>query len=128
LKGHLLDTQALLFWRSGEGPVGRSARRVLRSEEATLHFSVASIWEISIKRSIGKLEMDVATRDFIDTAVAAGVRLLEIRPAHLYRLEALPWHHRDPFDRLLAAQALEEDLAVIGKDAVFERYGLRRVW
>lgn len=81
-----------------------------------------------IKSALGKLTLGVSVEAFVESAVAAGVRLLQIRPAHLYRLEGLPTHHRDPFDRLLVCQALVEDLPVIGGDEVFARYGVRVVW
>jgi PIN domain nuclease of toxin-antitoxin system len=128
VNGYLLDTQTLLFWRSSGRPVGRKAHAVLTASAERIYFSVASVWEIAIKRALAKLEMAVETRTFVETAVAAGVRLLPVEPAHLYRLEELPWHHRDPFDRLLAAQALVEDLTFVGADGIFGRYGVRRVW
>jgi len=86
------------------------------------------VWEISIKRSLGKLQMDVTTQLLVETAVSAGVRLLPIRPEHLYALESLPWHHRDPFDRLLVAQALHEDMIVLGSDRTWAPYGVRMLW
>ena len=126
--GHLLDTQAFLLWRLDDPSLGRKAVRVLDAPEADLYLSIASLWEIGIKRSIGKLDMDLPTRDLVETAVAAGVRLLPIRPEHVYRLESLPWHHRDPFDRLLVSQALADDLAVIGRDRAWRSYGVKLVW
>lgn len=128
MSGYLLDTQPLLRWRGAIGPVGRQARAVISDPNAPLWFSVASVWEICIKRSLGKLELALNTEEFVKTSVAAGIRLLEIRPAHLYEVEKLAWHHRDPFDRLLAAQALQEDLAIVSGDEAFDSYGLRRVW
>ena len=126
--GHLLDTQAFLLWRLDDPSFGRKAARLLDTATSGIHLSIASVWEICIKRSIGKLDLDVPTQELVETAVAAGVRLLPLRPEHLYRVESLPWHHRDPFDRLLLAQALVEDLTVVGRDPEWPRYGVKLVW
>jgi PIN domain nuclease of toxin-antitoxin system len=125
---YLLDTQAFLLWRIDSPALGAQAVRALEDAGAEHYLSLASIWEISIKRSIGKLELDVSTQELVESAVAAGVRLLGVRPEHCYRLEGMPWHHRDPFDRLLVAQALVDGLEVVAQDAAFRSYGVRVVW
>lgn len=125
---HLLDTQAFLLWRSDDPALGRRATRVLDAPSAEIHLSLASVWEVAIRRGLGRLELDVSTQELVETAVAAGVRLLSVSPAHVYRAEGLPWHHRDPFDRLLIAQALVEDMTVVGKDGAWKPYGVRLVW
>ena len=125
---HLLDTQAFLLWRLDDPSLGRKAARTLAHPKLEIHLSVASIWEISIKRSLGKLALDVSTRHLVETAIAAGVRLLAVRPEHLYAVESLPWHHRDPFDRLLLAQAIHEGMLVIGRDPAWFPYGVRMLW
>ncbi|MBI2894582.1 MAG: type II toxin-antitoxin system VapC family toxin [Deltaproteobacteria bacterium] len=125
---YLLDTQVLLLWRSGADSLGRGAARVLGDDKAKLLLSVASVWEIAIKRSIGKLSLDLSTQEFVETAVAAGISLHPIRPEHAYRTESLPWHHRDPFDRLLVAQALVDNLEVVTGDPRFRPYGVGVVW
>ena len=125
---YLLDTQAFLLWRLGDPSLGRRAARALADPKSEIHLSTVSVWEISIKRSLGKLRMDVTTRHLVETAVSAGVRLLPIHPEHLYAVESLPWHHRDPFDRLLVAQALCEGMTVLGRDPSWAHYGIRLVW
>lgn len=125
---YLLDTQTLLLWRSEASALGRGAVRVLGDDTAEKRLSMASIWEIGIKRSIGKLELDLSTQEFVETSVAAGIRLHPIRPEHLYQVETLPWHHRDPFDRLLIAQALVDGLPIVTADRAFRRYGASTVW
>lgn len=128
MNGYLLDTQTLLWWRAGSPPLGRRARAALVAPEATLFLSACSVWEMCIKRSLGKLELGTSTEEFVESALGAGIRLLEIRPAHLYRVEALPWHHRDPFDRLLVAQALVDDLELVARDRTLRKYGVGVVW
>lgn len=128
MSAYLLDTQCLILFRMDAPTLGRKAARILSKADSQLHLSIASIWEICIKRSLGKLELDIDTNEFVETAVSAGVRLLDARPEHVYLVESLPWHHRDPFDRLLVAQALAEDLPVLTGDPRFEAYGVSVVW
>jgi PIN domain nuclease of toxin-antitoxin system len=82
-----------------------------------------------IKLSLGKLELPGPVDAFAERhLVGGGFRALPIEVAHLGRVARLPFHHRDPFDRLLVAQALEEELAIVSRDRVFTRYGVRRIW
>lgn len=83
------------------------------------------IWEVAIKRSLGKLE---APPDLAEVLAGAGALELPIRHAHAAAVADLPWHHRDPFDRLLIAQATIEDAVIVGSDEVFDLYGTRRIW
>jgi PIN domain nuclease of toxin-antitoxin system len=90
---------------------------------------VASGWEIAIKVSLGKLRVDGALDRFLPEQLAAnGFRPLAIELRHTARVSLLPFHHRDPFDRLLVAQALLEGLALVSADPVFSRYGVKRIW
>ena len=88
-----------------------------------------SIWEIAIKASLGKLEISGTVGAFVEEQLeATRTRMLEVRAEHAVRVEGLPWHHRDPFDRLLVAQAGFEKLPILGKDATFDDYAVERVW
>jgi PIN domain nuclease of toxin-antitoxin system len=128
VNGYLLDTQAILWWRAGRPALGRRARAVLLAPDAPLWLSVCSIWEICIKRALGKLELGLPTVEFVTSTLGAGIKLLDIRPPQLYRLESMPFHHRDPFDRMLVAQALVEDLSLVARDKTLARYGVDVVW
>jgi PIN domain nuclease of toxin-antitoxin system len=91
--------------------------------------SIATAWEIAIKVSLGSLRIEGALDRFLPEQIAAnGFQPLPIGLRHAARVATLPFHHRDPFDRLLVAQALEEKLAVVTADPVFVKYGVRRVW
>ena len=93
------------------------------------HVSVASIWEISIKLSLGKLRLDVELNDLVTVDVlGGGLTLLDVRKEHAIAVARLPFHHRDPFDRLLVAQAIVEGLDVVTADRAFAKYGVKRVW
>jgi PIN domain nuclease of toxin-antitoxin system len=123
----LLDTQAFLWWVSDDARLTRRARRAIAREACVV--SVASCWEMSITASLGKLTVEGSIDKFIRGQLAAnGFTLLPIALEHTTAVATLPFRHRDPFDRLLAAQALAEDLRVVSSDAVFERYGVTRVW
>ena len=123
----LLDTQAFLWWVSDDARLTARARRAIARDACVV--SVASCWEMSIKASLGKLTVDGSMEKFIGGQLAAnGFTLLPIALEHTSAAATLPFHHRDPFDRLLAAQAIAEELRVVSSDAVFERYGVKRVW
>ena len=124
----LLDTHALLWWVDGGGKLSATQRRAIGRAGNQVFVSVASAWEMAIKASLGKLQLASPVGDYIARHLVANrFQLLNITLEHAARVEALPYHHRDPFDRLLVAQAKEENLTVISKDPLFARYGVRRV-
>lgn len=124
----LLDTQALLDARRGVR-LPPKVRRIFTDDDHDVYFSVASIWEVAIKSSRPEaLQLDVSLKEFVESAVGSGIALLGIKPAHLYVVQTLPPHHKDPFDRLLVAQAQVEDLVLVGKDPAFDLYGVPRLW
>ncbi|GAA2561409.1 type II toxin-antitoxin system VapC family toxin [Pseudonocardia hydrocarbonoxydans] len=116
----LLDTNALLWLLGGDERLGPDARRSVEAAES-LAVSVASLWEIAIKVSIGKLG---PVPGLYATVRDLGLDRLDITDAHLASVEALPWHHRDPFDRLLICQALTAGLSVLTADDAFAAYGV----
>lgn len=116
----LLDTNALLWVVAGDRRLGAQARADVESA-AGLVVSVATLWEIAIKVSLGKLG---ALPTLPTVLERAAVQRLGIEDAHLVRLQELPWEHRDPFDRLLIAQALAEGLTVLTADPAFAGYGV----
>ena len=125
----LLDTVALLFWWSESERLGRAARAALIDNAAPLFVSAVSVWEIANKNRIGKLE---ALRDFrqdFDSLVARdGFKLLDLTAAHAMKGGYLPGAHRDPFDRLIAGQALVEDMTVITNDPEIAAFGCKVLW
>lgn len=125
----LIDTHTFLWFVSGDSNLRASARRRIESGSNEKYFSIASVWEMAIKMSLRKLELDDPLEDVVTRGtVDSGIALLDISKAHAIRTATLPWHHRDPFDRLLVAQALENDLAIVARDNAFDQYGVRRVW
>lgn len=126
---YLLDTHAYL-WTIDESPrLSRSAREVIESRENRLVLSTASLWEIAIKLSIGKLRLDLAFADVAMTIPAAhDMEILPITFDHLDIISRLPIHHRDPFDRLLVAQCIADDLVLLSGDTALDTYGIERRW
>jgi PIN domain nuclease of toxin-antitoxin system len=125
----LLDTHVFLWWVEGDRTLPAKSRRVVADPANECLFSLASVWELAIKASLGKLTLATSVQQYvIDNLAANAFTLLGIGITHIGRVEKLVRHHGDPFDRLLAAQALEEHLPIISVDPIFRRYGLKRIW
>lgn len=118
----LLDTQALLWWRDGSRRLGRRARKAIESEAATVSVSAASVWEIAIKSSIGRLRLKDPLEAWMRALESHGFATLSVTVAHAAAVAGLPQHHGDPFDRLLIAQARLERLTLVTADAAFDDY------
>jgi PIN domain nuclease of toxin-antitoxin system len=125
----LLDTHAFLWWVQDARALSKKARAAIGDPDNECLLSLVSCWEMAIKLSLGKLKLPTPIDRFIPEQLAAnGFRQLDIGFRHVARVAGLRFHHRDPFDRLLAAQALEEALTIVSVDTVFRRYGVKRVW
>jgi len=125
----LLDTHAFLWWVAASKELSRKARSAIGSARNECYVSVASAWEIAIKVSLGKLRIEGALDRFLPEQLAQnGFQALPIDLKHTARVATLPFHHRDPFDRLLVAQAIEEELSVVTADPVFAKYGAKHIW
>lgn len=125
----LLDTHAFLWWLDGDRRLSARSRRVIADETNAVLVSAASAWEITTKARLGKLPgaRDVAA-DVVGCIANQGFVPLDITVLHAQRAGGLAGEHRDPFDRMLIAQAQLEDVAIISDDTVFDGYGVRRVW
>jgi len=121
----LLDTHALLWWLADDDQLGPQARELIEDPGNDVLVSVVSLWEIVVKLRVGKLEADIG--EIADTIPREGFAILDIGTAHLLALARLPMHHRDPFDHLLMAQAIEEDATFITGDRNARRYPVRVV-
>ena len=126
---YLLDTHAFLWAAFAPGKLPMNAIAAIEDPESDLLLSIASLWEITILQSLGRIELKASIREVASLAESElGATLLHIGPDHLDVLGALPFHHRDPFDRLLAAQSLTLQAPIISKDESFDSYGVRRIW
>jgi PIN domain nuclease of toxin-antitoxin system len=125
----LLDTHALLWWLSDDSALPLLARKNIGSRSHTIYVSAASAWEIATKFRIGKLPQGAELASRFDSILASeSFESLPISTAHGVRAGLLPGPHRDPFDRMLIAQAHSEGLTLVSNDKIFDEYKLRRMW
>ncbi len=115
----ILDTNIILWWLEDNSNLSRKYRSAISDTDNICFVSAASIWEISIKRAIGKLEIPA---DYLDLLLNQGFNELPVSWQHANEVKHLPFHHRDPFDRLLIAQALIEDLTLLTADEIISQY------
>jgi len=126
---YLLDTHSFLWFINGDEQLSGKAKSAIADLDAIKYISIASFWEIAIKVNLGKLSLDMAYQDLRQQVVANGFEILPITFEHTIELTSLDLHHRDPFDRIIIAQGLSENLVVISKDGNFSRYNkLQLLW
>lgn len=125
----LLDTHALLWSVTGDKRLGQKARQTFLDPDNRLFFSMAGVWELCIKMSLGKIFLedgwfDILQRDMNTNAIA----WLPIETRHCRKVAVLPFHHRDPFDRMLVAQAIVDDMCLLSRDNRLAEYAVRVIW
>ena len=125
---YLLDTSTFLWAATEPAKLSRKARRICESQREQLVVSVVSLWELVVKCGTGALRIASPDRTLPDWAAQLGARVLPVEAAHAYAVHGLPPIHRDPFDRLLVAQAISEDLPLLTSDERIRQYPARCVW
>jgi PIN domain nuclease of toxin-antitoxin system len=125
----LLDTHAFLWFIEGSSNLSTAARGLIETSSNQSLLSVASLWEMAIKISLGRLRLgqpfELLIREQLDLN---GIETLAIDLSHVAAVVTLPFHHRDPFDRLLIAQAIVEDIPLVSVDSAFDAYPVNRLW
>lgn len=125
----LLDTHSFLWFITGSPRLSVRARALIESGENAIFVSAVSLWEIAIKSGLRKLTLDLPFDVLIPRELdRQQIGVLPIEVAHLAELTRLPLHHRDPFDRLLAAQALTDGFPIVSIDRALDPYGVERIW
>jgi PIN domain nuclease of toxin-antitoxin system len=125
----LLDTHVFLWWITLDARLSAKARKLISAVENDSYFSAASAWEIAIKLRMGRLEVAGELQAFLHEQLAANrFQVLPVQVRHAARVATLPDHHRDPFDRLLIAQAELEELTLVSADPLLRRYGVDVAW
>jgi PIN domain nuclease of toxin-antitoxin system len=125
----LLDTHALLWFLDSDSQLNPTAKQLIESPQNRKLVSMATCWEISIKVGLKKLSLGEPASTFLPRELSVNsFEVLQIEMIHVTFVESLPLHHRDPFDRLLAAQSLVEDIPLVSADVIFDSYGVRRLW
>ena len=123
----LLDTQTLIL--AGRDQLPKSATLAYKSNSNTVYFTLVSLWEIGIKSALGKLRFQRKISEYHELLVEElGLLPLAIEMLHIEKAVSLPFHHKDPFDRLIIGQALVEGFTVLGSDGYFDSYGCKRIW
>jgi PIN domain nuclease of toxin-antitoxin system len=125
----LLDAYAFLWFVDDNPHLSETERVLIEKEESQPFLSMASLWEIAIKVSLGKLQLEQPYENFIPQQLALnGSGILNFSLEHLATIASLPFHHRDPFDRLIVVQSKIEKMTLISADALFDAYEVERVW
>jgi PIN domain nuclease of toxin-antitoxin system len=124
----LLDTHALIWWDSDPGQLSALALAALRDPVNSVWFSVVSVWEIMSKAQLGKLTLRLPLADIVAQQQANGLQVLPVTLPHTLAIKGLPPVQKDPFDRLLAAQAIIEGAELVSADTIFRHYPVRLLW
>lgn len=125
----LLDTHSFLWFIGGDDRLSLTARALIEDTTNDVFLSIASLWEMAIKISLGRLQLSLPFETFIPQQLSLNrIGMLGITISHTAQVAILPFHHRDPFDWLLIAQALVEQMPIVGRDPEFDAYGITRMW
>ena len=125
----LLDTHTFLWFIGGSSNLAEGARSLMENSENERLLSIASLWEIAIKISIGKLRLNTSFRNLHERQIKGnGIDLLQINPSHLDVLKSLSFSHHDPFDRLIIAQSIVDKIPIVSRDTMFDAYPIERFW
>ena len=128
----LIDTHILIWFLEGSNLLSPSRRQLIASPASNVFVSIASIWEIAIKISVGKLILAKPLADVIKQIAVENIGILPISPEHVLQVSTLPFYHRDPFDRIIISQAIVENMNFISADTIFDDYlkgtSIKRIW
>ena len=126
---YLLDTHTLLWIVTDDKQLSIKAKRYFLNKKNEIYLSMASLWEMAIKISLNKLKINQSLQEFCKGHITCcNIKILDIKIEHLAKLESLKFKNCDPFDRMLACQCAEENMAIISKDKVFNKYSVKRIW
>jgi PIN domain nuclease of toxin-antitoxin system len=125
---YLLDTHAFLWIATDDAQLAPAVRAIFVDSKQECYLSVASVWEMAVKSSLGKLALATSLENLVRGGLERGLRVLDVTRDHAYLVERLPFHHRDPFDRLLVAQAMHEGMQLVSRDERIDAYAVTRIW
>lgn len=124
----ILDTHIAIWFVTGSNQLSESVKKLIENPGNYCFISIATLWEIGIKHSLGKLKLKAELKKIFELFFDSGLILLPITPNHILTNASLPFYHRDPFDRLIIAQAKSEAFTVISQDREFEKYSINLIW
>jgi len=125
---YLLDTHALIWFAEADIQLSPKAKIAIELPTNSVFVSKVCLWEMAIKFSIGKLAISKSLSEVIQQIESAGIELLPLEVSHILLVESMPYVHRDPFDRMMIAQALREGMTLVSNEAIFDQYGVARLW
>lgn len=125
---YLIDTHTFLWFAESNVQLRSRAKRIIEDTNNNIYISIASLWEMAIKISTGKLELQFRFENMSFILETYQFILLPIEFEHILKVSSLDFHHRDPFDRVIIAQSFIENMAIVGKDRHFDKYGVNMIW
>ncbi len=123
----LLDTHVYIWFAEGDRRLGKTLETELESPENQLFLSIVSIWEMAIKIQLNKLNLAKDLKQIINDSITGGIEILPLLPSHVFKVSELEMHHRDPFDRIIIAQSLVEEMHIATEDEMFSSYSIKKV-
>ena len=128
MKQYLLDTHALIWFLEGDSQLSETAKSIILDTNNQMSISLASLWEMAIKMSIGKLTLTQSIEQIVQRLPLEFINILPIEVPHVLAIQNLHFHHKDPFDRILIAQSLVEDFTIVSIETIFDQYLVKRAW
>ena len=125
---YLVDTHAIIWFITEDKKLPQKTKQIIEDDENNCFVSIASFWEMGIKYSLDRLDLKRDLNDIFEVIIDSGFRVLPITPNHIIKNAELDFHHQDPFDRIMIAQAIVEKLQVISKDQYFKNYDIEIFW
>ncbi|MBC6365843.1 type II toxin-antitoxin system VapC family toxin [Algoriphagus sp. AK58] len=125
---YLLDTHTLLWFVAGDKQLPESSKEIIKNVNESCFLSATSLWEITIKHQLKKLELGISLEELFEFVERNQIEIIPINSLHLLQLSKLPFYHHDPFDRMIIAQAISENLKLISRDHIFKNYPVSLVW
>ena len=124
----LIDTHTFIWLIDDDPKLSSTCKGLIEDSDNEIFISIASLWEMAIKISIGKLKVAGVLQQMIDELYLRNIQILSINPSHVLKVETLPFHHKDPFDRIIVAQCLVENITAISVDEILDEYHVNRVF
>ena len=121
----ILDTYILLWFLSGDKKLSQKQKSIITDVQNTKFVSIATIWEVALKANNGKLDLDVSLKKFVESVYENNFQIIDIQISHIYHLSKLPFHHNDPFDRIIIAQAMIKNYSLITNDTQIKKYKVK---
>ena len=124
----LIDTHTFIWLIDDDPKLSTTCKSLIEDLDNEIFISIASLWEMAIKISIGKLKVAGVLQEMIEELYLRNIQILPINPSHVLKVETLPFHHKDPFDRIIATQCLVENITAISVDEILDEYKVNRVF